>query len=68
MACSGQIEAIGVHHLAPRSDEVADKLLPVVILGINLGTGTKDGVGAEDQINAGRGPPEGIRSLRSRIS
>ena len=32
MACSGQIEAISIHHLAPRSDEVADKLLAIVIL------------------------------------
>jgi hypothetical protein len=51
-----EIETVCVHDLAPSGDEVADKLLLIVILGIDLGIGSQDRVGAKDQIDPGGGP------------
>jgi hypothetical protein len=51
-----EIEAIGVHDLGPGGDEVVDELLLVVVLGVDLGIGAQDGVGAEHQVDAGRRP------------
>ena len=52
----GLIEAIEVHHLVPRRDEVGEKLLLGIRAGINLSQGTKLGVRTEDKISAGSGP------------
>lgn len=37
-----QIETVGVHHLGPGGDEVADELFLVVVLGVDLGVGAQD--------------------------
>src|SRR5690606_34236201 len=55
-ASLAEVEAVGVHDLRPRGDEVTHELLLAVVLGIHLRIGTQDGVGAEHQIDAGRGP------------
>ena len=60
-----QIEAIGVHHLGPGRNEVADKLLGVVVLCIDLGEAAQDRVRAEYQIGAGGGEAD-LATFRSR--
>lgn len=52
---SGEVVAVGGHHLGPGGDEVVDELLRAVVLGIDLGIGTQDRVRAEHQVDAGRG-------------
>src|ERR687890_88499 len=49
------VEAIGVHHLGPGSDEVADELSLMSLFGINLGDSAQLAVRAED--GGGAGPP-----------
>lgn len=50
-----KVEAVGVHHLVPGGDEVADELLLAVLAGIDLSIRTKLRVRAEDQINTRAG-------------
>ena len=51
-----QVEAVGVHHLGPGRDEVADELLLVALLGIDLGGRAQLAVRPEDQVGPGRAP------------
>lgn len=39
-----QVEAVGVHHLHPRGDEVVDELTLVAAFRVNLGDGAELGV------------------------
>jgi hypothetical protein len=55
---SGQLEAIVVHHLVPRSHEVLHELLLRVLLRVKLGDGAQLGVRAEDEVDGGAGPLE----------
>ena len=45
-----QVEAVQFHDLDPGGDEVPVELLLVALLGIDLGHGAQNGVGAEDQV------------------
>ena len=65
---SGQIEAIEVHHLAPRRHEVFHKLLLRVVACIDFRNGTKLGVRTEEQIDPGAGPLDSpvLRSIPSK--
>src|SRR5262249_12607758 len=53
---SREIEAIGVHDLGPRRNEVLCELLLRIRTRIDFREGTKLGVRTEDQIDAGAGP------------
>ena len=53
---SGNVEAIGVHHLGPGRHEVFDKLLLGVGAGIDFREGAELRVRPEDQVDAGAGP------------
>src|SRR5262249_45085571 len=52
---SGDVEAVGVHHLVPGGDEVVDELLMRIGLAVDLGDGAQVRVRTEDEIDAGRG-------------
>ena len=39
-----EIEAVQIHHLAPRSGEILHELLFGIVLGVDLGEGTQLGV------------------------
>src|SRR5687768_5235444 len=47
-----KIEAVGVHHLGPRLDEVAHELFLIAALGIDLGGRPQLAVRPEDEIGA----------------
>lgn len=51
-----QIEAIRIHHFHPCSNKVIHKLLFVVVLCVNLGVRTQNGIGTKDQIQTRRRP------------
>ena len=51
------IESIEIHHLVPRSDEVAHELLLRVVARVDLRERAQLGVRAEDEVHAARGPP-----------
>src|ERR1700749_4734486 len=53
---SGEIEAVGVHHLGPRRHEVLHELLFRIRHAIDFRERTKLRVRAEDQVDAGGGP------------
>src|SRR5262249_15564264 len=53
---SREIEAVGVHDLGPRRNEVLCELLLRIRTRIDFREGTKLGVRTEDQIDAGAGP------------
>src|SRR5678816_371732 len=53
---SGQVVAIQVHHLGPRSHEILDKRLLRVVTRIDFGECPKLRVGTEDKVDTGTGP------------
>src|SRR5580704_16353761 len=53
---SGEVKAIQVHHLVPRSHEVAHKHCLRVGTGIDLREGSQLGVRTENEIDTGAGP------------
>src|SRR5207302_4768885 len=53
---SGEVEAIEVHDLVPRSYEVADELLLRIVTCVDLGNGSELRVRTEDKVNGGGGP------------
>src|SRR5277367_1759262 len=53
---SGEVKAIQVHHLGPRSRKVAHKRLLRVGTCIDFREGSELGVRTEDEIDAGAGP------------
>ena len=55
---SGEVEAIEIHHLVPRSHEVTHELLFRVVTCIHLRAGSELGVPTEDEIDAAGGPLE----------
>src|SRR5690349_21450783 len=55
---SGQVEAVELHHLGPRGDEVAHELLTRVLAGVHLAEGPQLRVGPEDEVHRGGGPPQ----------
>ena len=50
------VEAVTIHHLNPRLGEVANELLEVVVLGIELAVRAEDRVRTEDEVDACRAP------------
>src|SRR5689334_16833051 len=52
-----EVEAIKVHHLAPRSRKVTHELLLGVVTCIDLRDGSELRVRTEDEIDRGGGPP-----------
>src|SRR5436190_5786527 len=50
---SGDVEAVQVHDLVPRSHEVTHELLLRVVARVDLGDGPELGVRAEDQVDGG---------------
>src|SRR5215213_7814083 len=60
-AGSGEVKAIGVHHLGPRRHEVLRELLLRVRARVDLRKGTELRVGTEDQVDAGAGPLDRLR-------
>jgi len=46
-----QIKAVGIHHLGPCGHKVVHEFFAIVVLGIHLGIGAKNGVGAKHQIH-----------------
>src|SRR5882672_11191869 len=58
---SGVVEAIGIHHLGPRRHEVFHKLLLRVRARVDLREGAQLRVRAEDQVDAGAAPLDGLR-------
>src|SRR5499427_5730799 len=73
---SGQVEAVEVHDLVPRGNEVAHELLLRVVARVDLRDRPELGVGAEDQVEPAAGPLqlarpaitalEGVLGLRGR--
>src|SRR3954451_22560946 len=64
VSTSLHVEAVGLHDLRPRGDEVVDELLGGVVARVDLGEGTQLGGGAEEQVDAAAGPrllPGGVR-------
>src|SRR3954468_644395 len=55
---SAEVEAVEVHDLVPRGDEVLDEPLLRVVAGVDLGDGPELGVGTEDEIGGRRRPTE----------
>src|SRR5437660_149844 len=53
---SGEIKTISVHYLGPGSHKVHDELRLVIILRIDFGVSTKDGIRSKDEIYARRCP------------
>src|SRR5437867_3308081 len=49
-------EAVKIHHLVPRRDEIFDEFLLRIITSINLGIRSKLGVRTEDKIDTRAGP------------
>src|SRR5271170_3676156 len=60
-ARSGELEAIEIHHLVPRSYEVLHELLPRVRASIDFGKRSQLRVRTEDQVDAGAGPLDRLR-------
>ena len=58
---SGEVVAIKVHHLGPRSREVFHKLLLRVRARIDFRESTQLRVRTEDQVDAGSGPLDLVR-------
>src|SRR5688572_2364361 len=52
-----QIEAIEVHHLVPRGDEVAHELLLCVLACVDLRERAELGMRTEDEVGGRCGPP-----------
>src|SRR5262245_56915941 len=59
---SRQVEAIEVHHLGPRRDEVLDELRLRIRASVDLREGPELGIRTEDEIDARAGPLERARS------
>src|SRR5438552_14841515 len=53
---SGEVEAIEVHDLVPRSHEVTHELLLRVVACVDLRDGSELGVRTEDEVDGGGGP------------
>ena len=53
---SRQVEAVQVHHLGPRGDEVLEELFLRIAAAIDFRQGAQFGVRAEDQIDPAAGP------------
>src|ERR1700746_2421126 len=53
-ALGNEIEAIEIHHLVPRSDEVTYELLLGVVACVDLREGSELGVRAEDEVDGRR--------------
>src|SRR6059036_3606750 len=58
---SRKVEAIEVHHLGPRRDEVLDELRLRIRASVDLRQGPELGVRPEDEIDAGARPLERAR-------
>src|ERR1700730_16542947 len=58
---SGEVEAIQVHHLGPRRNEVVHELLLRVRARIDLRESAQLRVRTEDQVDTGAGPLELVR-------
>src|SRR5712691_6562253 len=58
---SRKVEAIEVHHLGPRRDEVLDELRLRIRASVDLREGPELGVRTEDEIDARAGPLECAR-------
>src|ERR1700704_4045268 len=58
---SGEVEAVGVHHLGPRRHEVFHKLLLRVRARIDFREGAQLRVRTEDQVDTRAGPLDRIR-------
>lgn len=56
MRRSGEIEAVEIHHLVPRSHKVTHELLLRVVLRVDLREGSELGVVTEDEVDGGAGP------------
>ena len=54
---SGAVEAVEVHDLVPRGDEVVHELLAGVVARVDLGERAQLGVRAEHEVDRGGGPP-----------
>src|SRR5674476_637187 len=55
---SGEVEAVEIHDLVPRGDEVTHELLLRVVARVDLRKCTELGVRPEDEVNAAAGPLE----------
>src|SRR5271154_1176630 len=60
-ARSGEVEAIEIHHLGPRSHEVFHELLLRVRASIDFRKRPQLRVRTEDQVDAGAGPLDRLR-------
>src|SRR4051812_3227274 len=58
---SGEVEAVEVHDLVPRGDEVTDELLLRVIRRVDLRQGAQLRVRTEDEVDRGGRPPDVAR-------
>src|SRR6266545_5508705 len=58
---SRKVEAIEVHYLGPRGDEVLDELRLRIRASVDLRQGPEQGVRTEDEIDARAGPLECAR-------
>ena len=56
---SREVEAIQIHDLIPRRDEIVDEFLSGVGAAVHLGQSAQLGMGAEDQIDSRGGPLDG---------
>ena len=54
---SPKLKPVEVHDLVPCGDEVMHELLLCVFASIDFRNGPEPGVGAEDEVDAGGGPP-----------
>ena len=53
---SGEIEAVEVHHLGPRSDKVLHELLLGIAAAVDFGKSPELGVRSKDEVNYGGRP------------
>src|SRR3954453_1356250 len=56
---SAEVEAVELHDVDPRGDEVANELLARVVGAVDLGDGPQLRVGAEHEVGRRRGPSDG---------
>ncbi len=64
---SGEVEAIKIHHLVPRSHKVTHKRLLRVVTCIDFRDGSELGVRTEDEVDGGTGPLELARRYNRKL-